>query len=152
MGRLWGVYAVSDIIDFITSYIKDSEVNANILFKINGIKHKLEVTIPLKNFTLRVEEVGDDFYAIVDTSVDKLERQIRKNKTRLENKQMKSKVDFDFINFEDKEDENDNKIVNFHIIMEIFLLYFDRIYFIHFCKNMQQFFADFFCFLKVLVF
>ena len=95
----------------LSKYIKDSEVNANILFKINGIKHKLEVTIPLKNFTLRVEEVGDDFYAIVDTSVDKLERQIRKNKTRLENKQMKSKVDFDFINFEDKEDENDNKIV-----------------------------------------
>lgn len=26
LGRLWGVYAVNDIIDFITSYIKDSEV------------------------------------------------------------------------------------------------------------------------------
>ena len=26
LGRLWGVYAVSDIIDFITSYIKDSEI------------------------------------------------------------------------------------------------------------------------------
>ena len=67
----------------LSKYVKDSDVNANLLFKINGIKQKLEVTIPLKNFTLRVEEVGNDFYAVVDTAVDKLERQIRKNKTRL---------------------------------------------------------------------
>ncbi|OLA93080.1 MAG: ribosomal subunit interface protein, partial [Mycoplasma sp. CAG:611_25_7] len=95
----------------LSKYVKDSDVNANLLFKINGIKQKLEVTIPLKNFTLRVEEVGDDFYAVVDTAVDKLERQIRKNKTRLENKQVKSKVDFDFMSFDEKDEENANKIV-----------------------------------------
>lgn len=95
----------------LSKYVKDSDVNANLLFKINGIKQKLEVTIPLKNFTLRVEEVGDDFYAVVDTAVDKLERQIRKNKTRLENKQTKSKVDFDFMSFDEKDEENANKIV-----------------------------------------
>lgn len=95
----------------LSKYVKDSDVNANLLFKINGIKQKLEVTIPLKNFTLRVEEVGNDFYAVVDTAVDKLERQIRKNKTRLENKQTKSKVDFDFMSFDEKDEENANKIV-----------------------------------------
>ena len=95
----------------LSKYVKDSDVNANLLFKINGVKQKLEVTIPLKNFTLRVEEVGDDFYAVVDTAVDKLERQIRKNKTRLENKQVKSKVDFDFMSFDEKDEENANKIV-----------------------------------------
>ena len=95
----------------LSKYVKDSDVNANLLFKINGIKQKLEVTIPLKNFTLRVEEVGNDFYAVVDTAVDKLERQIRKNKTRLENKQVKSKVDFDFMSFDEKDEENANKIV-----------------------------------------
>lgn len=95
----------------LSKYVKDSDVNANLLFKINGIKQKLEVTIPLKNFTLRVEEVGNDFYAVVDTAVDKLERQIRKNKTRLENKQTKSKVDFDFMSFDEKYEENSNKIV-----------------------------------------
>ena len=95
----------------LSKYVKDSDVNANLLFKINGIKQKLEVTIPLKNFTLRVEEVGDDFYAVVDTAVDKLERQIRENKTRLENKQVKSKVDFDFMSFDEKDEENANKIV-----------------------------------------
>ena len=95
----------------LSKYVKDSDVNANLLFKINGVKQKLEVTIPLKNFTLRVEEVGNDFYAVVDTAVDKLERQIRKNKTRLENKQTKSKVDFDFMSFDEKDEENSNKIV-----------------------------------------
>ncbi len=95
----------------LSKYVKDSDVNANLLFKINGIKQKLEVTIPLKNFILRVEEVGDDFYAVVDTAVDKLERQIRKNKTRLENKQVKSRIDFDFMSFDEKDEENANKIV-----------------------------------------
>ena len=31
----------------LSKYVKDSDVNANLLFKINGIKQKLEVTIPL---------------------------------------------------------------------------------------------------------
>ena len=84
---------------------------ANVLLKVRGREQIIEVTIPLKNFTLRVEEVGNDFYAVVDTAVDKLERQIRKNKTRLENKQVKSKVDFDFMSFDEKDEENANKIV-----------------------------------------
>ena len=104
-------YYAKEKLERLSKYVKDSDVNANLLFKINGIKQKLEVTIPLKNFTLRVEEVGNDFYAVVDTAVDKLERQIRKNKTRLENKQVKSKVDFDFMSFDEKDEENANKIV-----------------------------------------
>ena len=84
-----------------------ADVNANLLFKINGIKQKLEVTIPLKNFTLRVEEVGNDFYAVVDTAVDKLERQIRKNKTRLNRNTKESVKEFNF-DYEVKEEETFN--------------------------------------------
>lgn len=89
------------------------EVVGNILFKINGQKQKLEITIPLKNYTLRVEDEGVDFYSIVDTSVDKLERQIVKNKHKLESKKTKDKVDFVFESFEGTKDEeeNENKIV-----------------------------------------
>ena len=54
-------------------YLENSEeVTGNILFKVYGPKQKIEVTIPLKNYTLRIEEEGEDFYAVVDTSVDKL--------------------------------------------------------------------------------
>ena len=73
-------------------YLENSdEVTGTLLFKVNGPKQKIEVTIPLKNYTLRIEEEGQDFYAVVDTSIDKLERQIRKNKTRLTSKR-KEKV------------------------------------------------------------
>ena len=94
----------------LNKYIEDSnEITGTILFKVYGPKQKIEVTIPLKSCTLRVEEEGQDFYAIIDTSIDKLERQIKKNKTRLVNKRNKSKIDF-ILDFE-PEEENENKII-----------------------------------------
>ncbi|EFU84346.1 ribosome hibernation-promoting factor, HPF/YfiA family [Staphylococcus lugdunensis] len=47
---------------------------------------KIEVTIPLKNVTLRAEERHDDLYAAIDLVNDKLERQVRKYKTRVNRK------------------------------------------------------------------
>ena len=45
---------------------------------------KAEVTIPSKNVTLRAEETTDNWYASLDLVVDKLERQIRKHKTKMQ--------------------------------------------------------------------
>ena len=47
---------------------------------------KIEVTIPLKNVTLRAEERHDDLYAGIDLINNKLERQVRKYKTRVNRK------------------------------------------------------------------
>ncbi|MQS75843.1 ribosome hibernation-promoting factor, HPF/YfiA family [Companilactobacillus halodurans] len=47
---------------------------------------KVEVTIPLPYITLRAEEVNDDLYAGIDLVVDKLERQVKKFKTRVNRK------------------------------------------------------------------
>ena len=47
---------------------------------------KIEVTIPLKNVTLRAEERHDDLYAAIDLVTSKLERQVRKYKTRVNRK------------------------------------------------------------------
>ena len=94
----------------LNKYIEDSdEVTGTLLFKVYGPKQIIEVTIPLRSCTLRVEEEGHDFYAIVDTGIDKLERQIIKNKTRLANKRVKNKSEF-ILDFE-PEEENKNKIV-----------------------------------------
>lgn len=91
-------------------YIENSdEVTGTVLFKVYGPKQKIEITIPLLNCTLRVEEEGQDFYSVIDTSIDKLERQIVKNKTRLVNKRNKGKLDL-ILDFE-PEEENQNKIV-----------------------------------------
>ena len=47
---------------------------------------KIEVTIPLKDVTLRAEERNDDLYAGIDLISNKLERQVRKYKTRVNRK------------------------------------------------------------------
>ena len=47
---------------------------------------KVEITVPMKGLTLRAEERHDDLYAAVDAVVEKLERQIRKYKTRINRK------------------------------------------------------------------
>ena len=58
-----------------------SEVNVT-LSVTKGL-HTVEVTIPLSGLFLRAEEVSEDMYASIDLVVDKLERQIRKHKTRI---------------------------------------------------------------------
>lgn len=64
-----------------------SEATAHVNLKVYKDKQtKVEVTIPMKNLTLRAEERHDDLYAAIDLIVDKLERQIRKYKTRVNRK------------------------------------------------------------------
>lgn len=47
---------------------------------------KAEVTIPLSFLVLRAEETTPDLYASIDLVVDKLERQVRKYKTKIHRK------------------------------------------------------------------
>ncbi|MET3697630.1 SSU ribosomal protein S30P /sigma 54 modulation protein [Bacillus oleivorans] len=47
---------------------------------------KVEVTIPMPQLLLRAEEKNPDMYAAIDLIVDKLERQIRKHKTKVNRK------------------------------------------------------------------
>ena len=97
-------------INKLTKYLENEEVTSNVLFKKQGITQKVEITIPLKRYTLRVEETGEDFYSTIDTAIDKLERQIIKNKTRINSKKQKEKSDFnlnyDFSSYEIEEDKN----------------------------------------------
>ena len=90
-----------------------SNVRANVLVKVHKDAQKVEVTIPLKSFILRSEEYQDDFYAAVDKTIDKLERQIRKNKTRLMSRNSKPSYDFNFemIDFDKEEEKEESKIV-----------------------------------------
>ena len=88
-------------------YLKNSDdVRVNVIVKVKNHEQRVEITIPLKTYILRSEETKDDFYAAVDKAVDKLERQIRKNKTRMMSKQVKTNIDFDMSVIEpEKEDE-----------------------------------------------
>jgi len=87
-------------------YIKDSEnFKANVIVKVKNHEQRVEITIPLKTFILRTEETTEDFYSAVDKAVDKLERQIRKNKTRMMSKQVKQNYDFAVGEIEEEPDE-----------------------------------------------
>ena len=93
-------------------YFKDDDITANVLTRVRGNSQIVEVTIPTSKFVLRSEEENDDLYAAIDLVSDKLERQIRKNKTRL-NRNVKENVkefNFDYT-LDDAEEESKEKIV-----------------------------------------
>lgn len=66
------------------------EANAHVNLKVYPNKtFKVEVTIPLPYLTLRAEETSSDMYGSIDLVTDKLERQIRKYKTKVNRKSRK---------------------------------------------------------------
>lgn len=77
----------------LNKYFKDAEdITANVLIKTQGINDRIDVTIPIKRMILRSEEVDKDLYAAIDKVTDKLERQIRKNKDRINKKNNKTLI------------------------------------------------------------
>ncbi|MFD0896474.1 ribosome hibernation-promoting factor, HPF/YfiA family [Loigolactobacillus binensis] len=68
-------------------FTNTAESTAHVNLKVYPDKTaKVEVTIPLPYLTLRAEETSPDLYASVDLVTDKLERQIRKFKTKINRK------------------------------------------------------------------
>lgn len=61
-----------------------SDVNVNL--SVYNDEQQIEITIPMTNLLLRAEEQHADLYAAIDLVVDKLERQIRKYKTKVNRK------------------------------------------------------------------
>ena len=70
----------------------------------------IEVTIPYNGVVFRAEAVSDDMYASIDKVIDILERQIRKNKTRLEKRLFVDAFNAD--NFTVEEDVPEEKEFN----------------------------------------
>ncbi|MBR6133515.1 MAG: ribosome-associated translation inhibitor RaiA [Bacilli bacterium] len=99
----------------LNKYFENPEdIEANVLVKVRGLEQIIEVTALTKRFTLRAEESNENFYAAVDLVVAKLERQIRKNKDRLNKKYKnveKLEFNFDYDTKDEKEEENESSIV-----------------------------------------
>ena len=86
---------------------RPEDITANILVKVKGFEQTIEVTIPTPNFTIRNEESAENLYAAIDLVCDKIERQIRKNKTKINRieKNAAKKLNLSFIEEEDNEEE-----------------------------------------------
>jgi len=111
------------VTDAIKTYIKEklaklnkyfdepSSVDAHVLIRSKNNKDTIEVTIPAKGFTLRAEESNADLYAAIDEVQEVIERQIRKNKTRLNSRKNEApEISFAFLQ-DDFDDVEDNQIV-----------------------------------------
>ena len=111
---------ITNKISRLDKYFNDpNELTATVLIKVKEVDQIVEVTIPAKRLILRAEDKNKDLYAAIDLVVDKLERQIRKNKTRLSKKKNKeSSADFN-LKYEVAANEIDEKKVVRHKEIEM---------------------------------
>lgn len=90
---------------------KPETISANVVIKIRGKEQKIEITVPAMHFTLRSEESHSDLYAAIDLTVDKLERQIRKNKTKINSKIKKNIIQNFEMDLEDRFEEESSGVI-----------------------------------------
>ncbi|WP_099222607.1 ribosome hibernation-promoting factor, HPF/YfiA family [Listeria costaricensis] len=106
-------------IDKLERYFTETpDANVHVNLKVYSDKNaKVEVTIPLPNLVLRAEETSGDLYASIDLIADKLERQIRKHKTKVNRKFRDKGASQDYFAFSEvtgsatEETESDLEIV-----------------------------------------
>ncbi len=90
----------------------NKDVEAKATLSVEKARQIIEVTIPINGTILRAEETTEDMYASLDKVVDKLTRQLRKHKTKLENRINKSDtIRFENIPLPQDEDDTESKIV-----------------------------------------
>lgn len=65
---------------------------AQVTLSVEKDRHIVEVTLPVAGYMIRAEEVEQDMYAAADLVIDKLERQIRKYKTRIAQRRRNGKA------------------------------------------------------------
>ena len=91
----------------VEKYFKDTDLTATVTIRVRGKEQIVEVTIPASKMVLRAEEKHNDLYAAVDLVSDKLERQIRKNKTKAR-KNLKQTIIFNDFDVDAAEDVDDS--------------------------------------------
>jgi len=102
---------VNKKLDHLTKYfLIDDNVTAKVLIRTYPVGQKIEVTIPTKYAILRAEVVDDDLYAAIDLAIDKLEDQIRRQKTRLQRKNRLSLAEA-FLDEEESSEDDIDEVV-----------------------------------------
>ena len=89
----------------------DNELRALVVCKVYKQMHKVEITIPTKNLTMRAECSEQDLYAAIDRVVDKLLQQVRKYKTRVKSKLDKEGIKHQIPAELDVENEDRKKVL-----------------------------------------
>ena len=99
---------IEEKLDRLNKYYENSkDLECKVVVRSKNNLQSIEVTIPANKFILRAEVSEKDLYAAIDLVVDKLEGQIRKNKTRLKNRYEKVEMQEMYLNFEIVDDEEE---------------------------------------------
>lgn len=103
---------IEDKIGKLDKYFENADnITASVVIKVRGKEQKIEITVPAMYYTLRSEEAHSNLYAAIDLTVDKLERQIRKHKTKINSKNKKNVIQNFEIDLEDKFEEDESKVL-----------------------------------------
>lgn len=70
------------------------EMTGTVTLIIERNEHIIEATIPINRFIIRAEESSHDMYTSIDNVVEKIERQVRKYKTRVNRKGKQMGMDY----------------------------------------------------------
>lgn len=82
----------------------DAEVQVK-LSQENALRNRAEITIEFGRHILRAEETNDDMYACIDKVSDKIVRQIRRHRTKIEKRLRTGAFEPEPIEAEDTEEE-----------------------------------------------
>ncbi|HHW30803.1 MAG TPA: ribosome-associated translation inhibitor RaiA [Clostridiaceae bacterium] len=82
------------------------DAEAQVMMSVQRSRHVVEITIFFNGVVMRAEVAHEDMYAAIDKAIDRLEGQIRKNKTRLSKKIHNGA--FKIENFNDYNNMNNN--------------------------------------------
>lgn len=91
------------------------DAEASVTFSVEKDRNKVELTIRSHGTVFRVSESTSDMFASIDASITTMERQIRKNKTRLEKRLRQDAyeriIEAEVSSFVDDEQEEDFNVV-----------------------------------------
>ena len=108
---------IEDKIGKLDKYFENPDsITATINVSVIGEDQIIEVTINANKFIVRGEESDKDLYAAIDLVLDKMERQIRKNKTRMKHKVNKEIVTDFNLDYSEEAEEETTSIVKRKVI------------------------------------
>jgi len=97
---------IEEKLDRLNKYYENhKDLECKVVIRAKNNLQSIEVTIPLNKFILRAEVTDKDLYAAIDLVVDKLEGQIRKNKTKLKNRYENNNISEISLEIESEEEE-----------------------------------------------
>ncbi len=98
----------------VAKFVSDSEADLQVNLLVDKFRHKADVILNADSIHISAYEDSEDMYSTIDMVLDKLEAQLRKMREKMKNRSRKargSKVQMNFLSYEDLAGESGPTIV-----------------------------------------